>query len=239
MGAENKVIGVTTYCQTNEKKEIIGTLLEPNIEKIVAMQPDLIIATKEGNRKQAVEKLKEIGIEVYIMNAPENFEQVCRGFSELAKVVNRQKQADAIVTECKLRVTFVKTQIEDEEPVNVFWQIGTNPVFTVNSKTFVNDFFKLAGGVNIFGDMKMKYPKVTREEVIKRNPDVIMMTTMGNVTEQEEKYWRKFKNMNAVKNNRIYVLDEELFTNPTPTSMAEGIEKIKEILWGQTPAFID
>ncbi|OGS24080.1 MAG: hypothetical protein A2314_07130 [Elusimicrobia bacterium RIFOXYB2_FULL_50_12] len=220
--------GVTIYCPAQAKdKEKIGTLLEPNIEKIVALRPDLVIATKEGNRPETVRRLNELGIPVYTMESFDNFEAICNGFIALGKRIGRQEQANAIVEQSRRRVEQVRKKSKAHRRSRVFWQVGAQPLFTVSRHSFVNDFIELAGGINIFADLKSRYPQVSREAVLHADPDVIILVAMGDVTENEAQKWKNFK---PGRTGKIVTLNNTVFTDPAPASFAEGLEIISRIL---------
>ena len=98
LGLEQSVKGITIYCPKGAiKKEVIGTLLEPDMEKIILLNPDLIIATKEGNNKAIVEKLERLGFDVYVVESSENFNEICENYYRLAKKLDRTKEAIKII----------------------------------------------------------------------------------------------------------------------------------------------
>jgi len=238
LGAGDKVVAVTVYCppEARKTKEGIGTVQEPNIEKIVSLSPDLVIASREGNREETVATLRKLGISVFVMGSYNNFADICNGFHELGKLIGKEEAAQKIITESRNRIDNVYKTIRGKKPVTVFWEVGAQPLFTVNKNTFVNEFMERAGGINIFGDLPVRYPQISREEVVSRDPDVIMLVTMGDVTTRETRSWGKFTGMKAVKSGRIYVLSDSIFTDPTPVALAEGIEKVAALLYAPQTA---
>ncbi|MCB4790391.1 MAG: helical backbone metal receptor [Elusimicrobia bacterium] len=232
LGMENKVIGITVYCPEGDiKKEKIGTLLEPNIEKIVSLAPDLVIASKEGNINNSVTRLKELGIETYIMGPCNNFNDICSGFLSLAKFLGNEDKANGIIMEAKIRIEKVKNKVKEKKKVSVFWEVGANPLFTISRKSFVNEFIEMAGGKNIFDEIKIRYPQISREEVLHRDPDVIIIAAMGENLEKEKKYWQNFKTLKASNSGKIYTLGDTIFTDPTPEAFVRGVESVANILY--------
>jgi iron complex transport system substrate-binding protein len=231
LGLEKKVVGITLYCPPGSgKKEIIGSVLEPNVEKIALLKPDLVIVSKEGNRQQTAEKLTSLGLRIYIMNSVDNFADICSEFTKLGEFTGRGETAKAVVADSRKRISALGEKLKNTKPPRVFWEVGSQPLFTVSGKSFVNDFIELGGGVNIFADAGPRYPEISREEVLKRDPDVIIMVTMGDVTVKEMSEWRRFPALKAVKTGRIYVLHDAVFTDPTPVGIAAGAEMIARLL---------
>ena len=231
LGAEEQVAGVTIYCPPEAAaKEKIGTILEPNIEAIVALTPDLVIATKEGNSPATVQKLKKLGLQVYVMDSVNSFSDICNGFIDLGSIVGKEEKAQAIVADARHRIETVRSKARSLAPVPVFWEVGAQPLFTVSKNSFVNDFMEFAGGKNIFKETRARYPQISSEEVVRRDPDVIILVDMGDVTSSEKKLWEKFKTLKAVRAGRVHVLNDTRFTDPTPAAIADGVEKLFDIL---------
>ena len=234
LGMEPELIANTTYCRDidkDNKKEKIGTVTDPNIEKIISLKPDLIVSTKEGNNKNSIEKLMRLNLPIYVMETVESFDDICNNFLELAKYVGKEKLGKKIIADTKNEVNKISENKKKSNDVNVFWEVGANPIFTVGKKSYVNDFNKFVGGKNIFEYIDMRYPNINIESVLEKNPDIIILVDMGDVGKEEVKRWKKYKSLNAVKNNKIFMLDaKEIFT-PTPKTFLDGLKKIQKIFY--------
>ena len=230
LGVEDKLIGCTVYCQRPpeaKKKEKVGTVIEVNLEKIVSLKPDLVLATSLTNLK-ATKKLKSIGINLVSFPPPKNFSEICRQFLKLAKLVGKEKEAGEIIIRVKERADSIKKNVKFCKGPKVFVQIGARPLFTVTKHSFINDLIRFAGGINIAGEIEAGY--YNREEVLKSNPDVIIIVTMGVVGEEEKKIWQDFETLNAAKLNRIYIIDSDKICSPTPVNFVKALEEITRIL---------
>ena len=234
LGLGDKVSAVTIYCPPEAKnKEKIGTVLDPDIEKIVTLKPDLVVASKEGNREATVVKLRKMGITVYVMDITDNFDQICGGLLQLGAFLKKDKEAAKVITGCRQRIQKLSLKTKNVKPVNIFWEVSANPLFTAGKGSFANDYISFAGGRNIFAGINGRYPQVSREEVVRLDPDAIVIVTMGDVTEKEIAAWMKFSTMKAVKSRSVYTVSETLFTDPTPVSVVESAEKLYAILHGK------
>jgi len=230
LGVENKIVGVTTYCQKPpqaQEIEKIGTVIEVNLEKVISLQPDLVLATSLTNPK-AKEKLKNLGIKVITFPSAKNFREICEQFLELGKIVGREKEAEEIVYRAKKTVSSVKQKVKELPKPKVLVQVGAKPLWVAPKDSFVNDFIEIAGGINV--GPSGKNGLYSREEVLKRNPDVIIITTMGIVGKEEKKVWQRYKTISAVRNNRIYIVDSDKLCSPTPVSFVETLEEMVNIL---------
>ena len=229
LNAEDKLIANTLYCTKPEaakKKEKVGTVVEINVEKIVQLKPDLVLASSLTN-PGSTRKLKKLGIEVITFMQPKNFPELSRQFLQLAVVTGKGKEAKRIIDTAERKISSVKENIEGSEKVKVFAQIGAKPLFTANKDSFINDLIELSGGINIARDVKIGF--YSREEVLRQNPDVIIITTMG-IGEQEKGNWQKYATLNAARNNRIHIVDPYKFCSPTPVTFVEALEEMTQIL---------
>jgi len=226
--AEDRLIGCTVYAPECAKdKEKVGTVIDINLEKIIKLKPDLVLATSLTNPRQ-VEKLRKLKIKVIVFPQAKSFQELCDQFLELAKLVGKEDKAKGIIREVKEKVKSIRDKIKDLKKTKVFIQIGAKPLFTAGKNSFLNDFIEFAGGVNIAKDTE--FGIYSREKVLKKNPDVIIIVTMGIRGIREKEIWQRYKNMNAVKNKRIYIIDSYKICSPTPISFVETLKGLIKIL---------
>ncbi|MHB9155600.1 MAG: ABC transporter substrate-binding protein [Endomicrobiales bacterium] len=232
LGVQENIVGVTIFCppDAGDRAERIGTIHQPNVEKIVSLSPDIVIVNKESNKNETVEKLESLGIAVFTLEGERSFNDICSNFLRLGKLVGREDRARNIVKSVREQAAQIRSRAPEGRPLRVFWEIGAQPLVTVNKNTFVNDYNKFLGVENIFNDVAAAYPRVSREEVIKRDPDVIIIVTMGNVTGQEQKIWQRFNTVKAVRQNSIYIVEAEKVLTPTPLNFLQGLEIIAATL---------
>lgn len=233
LGAEEDLIGVTSYCNyppEAKTKEIIGTLINPNIEKIYSLSPDSVLALKGINRSQTIEKLRGLGLEVIAFDECDSFDGITENFIQLGKLTHKEEKARGIVKEVEEEINSIAKRTEGIPSVKVFWEVGARPLVSAGANSFANEFIEYSGGINIFADTSIRYPRVSREEVLSKNPQVIILVTMGDVTEKEKAYWQKFKDLEATKNNRIYVIDADKVCRPTPISFLAGLKEVARLL---------
>ena len=234
LNVEDRLIANTVYCDRPEeakRKEKVGTVIEVNLEKIIQLKPDLILSSTLTDSR-AKEKLKSLGIKVVTFPQASSLSELSRQFLELAKLVGKEKEAEEIVAMVERRVISVKERVNGLPKPRVFIQIGANPLFTANRSSFINDFIELAGGINIARDVKTGI--YSREEVLRHNPDVIIIAAMG-IDEEEKKNWQNYATLNAVKNDRIYIVDSYRFCSPTPVTFVEVLQETSKILHPEIP----
>jgi iron complex transport system substrate-binding protein len=232
--ANDKLVGNTIYCQIPQdaqKKEKIGTLMEINMEKIVSLKPDVVLAVPLNNPKQ-LEKLKNMGIKVINFSSPENFQQICEDFLKLGNIAGKEFESMEIINHTAEKIDSLCKKIENLPKPKVFIEVGANPLFTAPKHSFIHNLIELGGGINIGSDTKNGL--YSREKVLKQNPDIIIIITMGVVGEEEKEIWQKYKTINAVKNNKIYIFDSYRYCSPTPVVFVEALEELVEIFHPET-----
>ncbi|MCX5886555.1 MAG: ABC transporter substrate-binding protein [Proteobacteria bacterium] len=230
LGVQDRLIGCTVYCKRPaeaEKKERVGTVIKANVEKIVSLRPDLVICTSLSDPKQ-VKKLRNLGMRIVLFPAPKNFYELCVQFKELGRVVGKEKEAEEIITTAKRKVESLEKKIGKLQKPRVFVQIGAKPLFSITEDSFINDYLNFAGGINIAS--KAKAGLYSREQVLKDNPDVIIIVGMGINGGEERKIWKGYETMNAARNDRIYSMDPYKLCSPTPVSFVETLEEMVTIL---------
>jgi iron complex transport system substrate-binding protein len=233
LGRENCLKGVTKYSDFPKqavKLPKVGSYVYLDLERIVSLKPDLCIAIKDGNPKEAVNKLESIGIPVYAVN-PKNIETVINTVVETGGLLNASKKADALAKNMRHRIERVEALIAktDLRP-GIFFQIGIAPIVSVGTDTFIHELIIKAGGRNL-AEGPVSYPRFSREQVLALAPDIIIITSMARsvVFEQVKAEWNKWPNMPAVKTGRIFLEDSNLFDRPTPR-LVDGLELLLKLI---------
>ena len=228
MGAESEIVGCTDYCRTKTKKQIVATSINVNVEKVLTLKPNLVIATDLTN-KNAIKSLRNLGLNVVVYQTPKSFEEICEQYSDLGRRAGKAKEASAIIAQTKKTVNAIRAV--KRNPYKMFIQIGSNPLFSVIPGTYMDELITFTGSRNIAFDMKSG--SINRESVVNRNPDVIFIASMGGIGATEKKQWETFKTINAVKNRKIFIIDSDKACNPSPVSFAETLEMIVKSAYGK------
>ncbi|WP_048148030.1 ABC transporter substrate-binding protein [Palaeococcus ferrophilus] len=215
LGALDSVVGVTKFDDyppgVQGGREIIGGFSDPNIEVIASLQPDLIIGT--SMHLKYLDQLEAIA-PVIILD-PKNMEEVYRAVQLLGDVLDEKGKAEGVVEFMKAEVEGVKFRVANATRPKVFFISWWNPIYTPGKNTFQGDLIELAGGENIFSDLN-GWAQVSMEDVLARNPDVIILSAHSGIT-PEEVCKSELANTNAVKNGRIYVVsDDNAISRPGP-----------------------
>lgn len=235
LGLGEKIVGVTDRCNYPEeasKKPRVGGFANPDIDKIVALKPDLILAfgTIQKSEAEELEKRKQKVLWIY----PHTVDQVLDSFERIGKITGKELTAKQLRQSVKERIQCVQEKLgdilEDRRPT-IFRVMGLDPLGTIGGDSFQTDVYRLAGGKNVFGDINKDFFQIDIETLIKRDPDVIIIA--GNNPEELRKKIKDqegWKNLTAVKNDKIFVISCDLICRPGPR-IAETIEKIAAYLY--------
>ncbi|HOC45665.1 MAG: helical backbone metal receptor [Syntrophorhabdaceae bacterium] len=230
LGLKNNIVGVTIYCDRPAEartKPVMGTVIEPDIEKIVQLRPDLVLAMSLTNPK-VLTKMRSLGLKVLTHEIPDTFSGICDMFVWIGNATGTSLEARRIVDTARSEVDAIRKKTARFKKPRVLIELGTKPFFVATRDFFVNDYLEFAGAVNIFQDASSG--SVGREEAIVRNPDVILIVTMGLSGDNERRVWKRYSSVNAVRNGRIYIVDSNNVCSPTPLSFARSLKRITGLL---------
>jgi len=233
LGLDEEIVGVSIHCNFPEKaksKVRVGSYISLDFEKITFLKPDLVIATGAGNTREMVDRLEKLGFPTYVI-FPKNFNDVLKSIDHLGQVAGREKEAMGIIQGMKQRSQRVIELTQGLSRPKVFLQIGEAPIVTVGKGSFADDLIYLAGGENIAGKEKEMYPRLGMEEILKRSPEVILVSSMNPKGDYQKilNEWSRWKMIPAVKNGRVHLIDSDLIDRPSPR-IIDGLEEIARIL---------
>jgi iron complex transport system substrate-binding protein len=233
IGAGAQVVGVTTLCNfppEAQTRAIVGGLLARTIsvEAIVALRPDLVFAAGALHRT-VVEALERVGIPVVAL-APRRFEEVYANVAMAGRLTGHASEAARVATTMRARAAAVAATTRDLEPdrrPTVFYEVWHEPLMTAGPGTFIGQMIALAGGRNIFADVREDYPQISAETVIRRDPAVILGPDhhAQHLTAQKIRARPGWAGIKAVRAGRIYLVNGDIVSRPGPR-LVEALEII-------------
>ncbi len=214
--------------QDNYNKVKVGDMVNPNYEEIIKLKPNLVILTMPTHKK-VVDEILKLNIDTITIN-PESIDEIFESIIKLGKITKKEDRAKFILDSLKTLLDSVKNDIPKIDNNKVFYELWDNPLWTAGNKTFINDILKVLNLRNVFGD-KNGYFMVSEEEVIKRDPDIIIIAH-SNTSLQDVKKRKFWNNISAVKNNKIITVDENVFNKPGPNFIS-AIKFLKSELYSK------
>ncbi len=218
LGLGDKVVGVTRYCNyppEAKAKTIVGGVIDINYEVILSLKPDLVIMTVEGNTKESFDKLSNLGLKIFVTN-PRNFEGIFKTILDIGKICGVETRAKFLVDSLKTEIEKIKKINTGKRKPKIFVLLSLNPLMTAGRNTFINEIIENAGGLNIGANSKQNYPVFNREEILKVNPDIIILTETKIGREELLKLFPEWKHINAIKENKIFKIDPDILLRPSP-----------------------
>lgn len=224
-GAGAKVVGVSDYSDyPAEAKRLpsVGSSMSLDLERIVALKPDLVVIWGSGNIAAQVAKLRGAGIPVF-ESEPRNFEDIASSLEKLGNLAGTQSIAGSAANAFRARLTQLQMQYQHRAPVTVFYQIWRSPLMTLNDEHLTSKVIQLCGGGNVFGKLTQLAPTVNTEAVLQANPEAIVSGSGDN--DDALAAWRKFPQLLAVKRGNLFTLNSDTMTRGSPRIL-DGAEAL-------------
>jgi iron complex transport system substrate-binding protein len=227
LGLGDRVVGVTDHCNYPPEASLkpkVGSYIHLNVEKIISLSPELVIGTMDGNERYVLDLLEQAHIKVYFVN-PRDVTQAIETISTLGLVCGLPEKARQLSGALTLRVNRVVESARGRERPLVFLQINIQPIMSVNRNTVHHDLIRLAGGDNMTADEAVTYPRISLEEVIRRKPEVLLVSSMEREGrfEKARQDWLQWTSLPAVQKGRVHLIDSDLIDRPSPR-VVDGLE---------------
>jgi iron complex transport system substrate-binding protein len=229
LGAGPNVVGTTLYCDYPSaaiKTEKIGDVLNPNVEKIISLKPDLVFA---GNWKWNVpEKLRAAGIQVIEVPDAQTLEDVFHRFAFIGEKIGRKEQATKIIDSMRKQMDGIRQRAESGKKKRVYMEIDAGN-WTVGGPSYLTEILKVAGAENVFSEREEPYLTVTMESIVSRNPDLILSLSRSKEEYQNLAGWRA---LHAVREGKIIdktTIDWNAITHQG-SRLIEGIRQLEIVL---------
>ena len=231
IGAGDTVIATVSfsdYPPAARQVPRIGSHAQVDLERIVALEPDLIVAWHSGNDRGQMAHLRALSLPVFA-SEPRNFDDIIANIEELGLLTGHTDQALQLAAQMRREVSSLAQQYRQREPVSVFYQVWNQPLMTVNDRHLIGHAIELCGGQNIFGDLKPLVPRVSIESVLAIDPAVIVSGGMGEDRDDWLATWRQWPSLQAVRQQQLVFIPPSLLQRHTPRVL-RGTRRLCEAL---------
>jgi iron complex transport system substrate-binding protein len=226
-GAGERLVGVVEYSNYPEaarKLPRIGGYSRLDLEAVAALKPDLAVGWASGNSPAHIEKLRALGIPVYLAQ-PERIDDVATQLERYGELAGTQAVARAAAASFRSRLQELRSQYGGRSKVRTFYQIWKQPLMTVGGAQVISDAIRLCGGENVFADLKPLAPTVLVEAVIAADPEAIVASGMDEARPEWLDDWRQWKTMTAVQRGNLFFIPPDLIQRHTPR-LVEGAARL-------------
>lgn len=229
IGAGDKIVATTDYAdypQAAKQIPRIGGYYGIQIERVLELNPDLIVVWDTGNRAEDISQLKALGFKLYNSH-PKTLGAVATELEDLGKLTGNIEQARQAASDYRQQLAQLTTDNIHKSTPKVFYQLWSTPLMTVSKESWIQQIIAVCHGQNVFYDAASDYPQVSLENVLLTMPDVIIQSQEeGNVKGVN---WQKWPEIPAVKNEHIYQLNADLLHRATPRALL-GIKALCDTL---------
>lgn len=226
-----RLVGRTSKCNFPDqatKIPDIGPYMAPDFEKLLTVRPDLVLAPKNGMRPELVDRIRRVGIPVYVDDSG-SIEDISRLIINVGVLLNKSDRAAQITKQIEFCRQKIANMISGMEKASALFVVGINPLIVASSTSFLGSLVSEAGGKNVVNELSNPYPRFSMEEVIRQNPDVIFMLDKECHGTDCLDYWKNYQFLKAVKTRRVYEVDSDLMSRPG-ARISEALESMAHLL---------
>jgi iron complex transport system substrate-binding protein len=234
-GGGSKIVGAVSYSDyPPEAKQLprVGDNKALDLERIVALKPDLIVVWRHGNAQRQLDRLRELHVPLFF-SEPHRLDDVAVSLTKLGRLLGTSASADAAASAYRDDIARLRARYANRPSVSVFYQVWERPLMTLNGEHMISDVIALCGGRNVFADLQPLVPTVSTEAVLAANPEAIVTAAPGatqpDTALPQLDTWRAWPGLAAVANNNLFAINGDLIDRPTPR-IAQGARQLCEDL---------
>jgi iron complex transport system substrate-binding protein len=219
-GGGSRVVGVVAYSDFPEDaKKIpqIGSNREVDLERIMALKPDLIVVWRHGSSERQIEMVRKLGVPMF-HSEPQSLEAIADSVAKLGQLMGTENAAGPAAAELRRQLAGLRSRYANRPTVRAFYQVWDKPLYTLNGKHIVSDALRLCGGENIFARLAVTAPVVSVEGVLQENPEAIFATAEKNYGGVS--MWKPYGTLLAVRNDNLFTIDGNLLNRAGPRMIA-------------------
>jgi iron complex transport system substrate-binding protein len=230
-GAGERIVGTvefSNYPEAAQRIPRIGDSAQLDLERIVALKPDLIVVWQHGNAQRQLDKLLSLGIPAFY-NQPDRLTDVARSIEQFGRLAGTEAVASAAARAFAAREAELRGRYAARAPVTVFYQVWEKPLMTVNGEHLISDMIRLCGGQNAFADLRPLVPVISTEAVFAVDPEAIIGASSEVNTRGDLDNWKQWPRLKAVARGNLFVIHTDLINRHTPRVL-EGAQQMCEQL---------
>lgn len=235
-GGGARIVGTVSYSDYPPAAKSIpqvGDNRQIDIERVIAMKPDLIVVWLHGSAERQIEPLRALGIPLFY-SEPRQLDDIAGSILRLGRLLGSDQTAQAAAAELRMKLAKLKTQYQNRPPVRTFYQVWDKPLYTLNGQHIVSDAMRVCGGENIFANMTVAAPNISIEAVLQQDPEVILSGDQRNQSSGGVNLWKPYTTMTAVRRGNLFSLNGDLLSRSGPriidgaAALCEKLEQARQ-----------
>ena len=232
LGLDEEIVGVTEFCNYPPKaktKPKVG-YAQPNLEAIVRLEPELVLAPRAFLRADLLGKFEQLKIPTFILEA-KSVENILSHIQTLGRMLGRSSDALRLTTAMRERMAKVSSLVADQPRRRLLYVLNSEPLITVGPGSFIHQLIEMAGARNVAENARAPYPRLSMEDVIRQDPEVLIFSggRFEGIPDVEQTKWERWKTISAVKHQQLFEVDSDLLNRPGPR-VVEGLEVLVRVL---------
>ncbi len=234
----SRIVGVsdrTDFPAKLKQATSVGPYHRFNVESVLALRPDLVLATADGNPRDRVLRLRELGLPVLVTQQT-NLSDIESTLLLVARSLGLIERGKQLAQEFRQGIGEIERKFKSEHSLRVLMQLGDDPLIVVGSDSFLGDCLRRLGVVNVYAGASQAYPRPAREDVVSKNPDVVVILSFDENLKRNEEIrskWLAFKGLNAVKTGQVHLVQMDELLRPTPRIL-EGLQTLGKKIYGKS-----
>ena len=237
IGLDDEIVGVTDFCNyppaALTKPKVAYS--QPNLESLVALEPQLVLAPPSFLRADLLTKLEQLKIPTFVLES-KTVEDIFGHIQLLGRMVGRASEANAFAADLRKQVMALTKKVEDRPRPTLLYVLNSEPLITVGPGSFIHHLIELAGGRNAAERANAPYPRLTMEEVLTQNPDILLFPIgeYEGIPQAEQDRWKRWESLRAVQDGKLFQVQADLLNRPGPRVL-DGLRHLIALLHPDVP----
>jgi len=227
LGYGQSILAVTSYCNRPQKAKTtlkIGGIIDPNIEAILELDPDIVFATKEDQSQEQIKKIRSLGVNVFVLKETLNYEDIKQNFLVISEIIGKKEKGKNDLKNIQSKLNKIKKKnLLMRKKKKIFFVLETRPLITVSRQSYMNDMLSFVNAENVVTETNPRYPFFSKEKMLLLKPDLVVF-----IATQDKNKWQILIDL-GIKTNCIFV-DPDIFSRANPYTFLEAVEILDKSL---------
>lgn len=228
LGRGDDVVGVTDYTKYPpgaKQKPSVGGVINPSLERLVALKPDLVLAIEDLNNRDLTQRIEKLGLPVYVVH-PQSLQDIYRSIHNIGMAIDAERAAEALVASLRGRELAVRARVAGQPRPNVFFLLWPDPVMSAGHGAFITELIEIAGAKSTTADLPNEWPRVSLETVLAQQPEYVLLVRGSEVTLDSLRRQGGWERLDAIKNGKVFYTDERIeYPSPLAIDALEDLAK--------------